>query len=361
MKPIQYTFLIVVWLLWLRCGTNEITCKPEMKSITSAVYASGNVKSKQQYQVFSKANGIIKKVMVHEGDLVKKGQAVYVLSNDISTYQKDNASLVAQFADQQSNREKLQTAKLQVDIAQKKMQQEKLLLSRQQNLWNQQIGTQLELEQRELSVANAVTAYQSAMLAYQELEKQLAFNAAQSKKNVQISTAQLADYTISSEIQGKVYDLLKEQGEYVSPQTPLAIIGDSDDFMLTLQVDENDIIKIKTGQKVIVTLESYPGQTFEAMVSAINPIMNERTRSFEVEAVFMQQPPTLYPNLTVEANIVLATKQQALLIPRNYLVDEQYVMISPSQKRLVKTGLKDYQMVEIIDGLTLNEKIYQPK
>lgn len=60
--------------------------------------------------------------------------------------------------------------------------------------------------------------------------------------------------------------------------------------------------------------------------------MNERSRSFEVEASFTQQPDVLYPNLTVEANIVLQSKENVLTIPRKYLVDEEYVWISATEK-----------------------------
>ena len=147
----------------------------------------------------------------------------------------------------------------------------------------------------------------------------------------------------------------------VNPQTPLAIIGDATHFLLELQIDEYDIAKIKLGQKVLVTMDSYKGRIFEATISKIDPLMDPHSKSFTVEAEFVNQPPVLYPNLTVEANIIIATKENALTIPRNYLVNDSLVLISKDKTKVVTTGLKDYQKVEIIKGITANDIIYKPQ
>jgi hypothetical protein len=88
------------------------------------------------------------------------------------------------------------------------------------------------------------------------------------------------------------------------------------------------------------------------------PYMNERTRTFTVEATFAQQPPRLFPNLTAEANIVIRSKDVALTIPRSYLLPDTSVMVSEKEKRKVEIGLKDYQKVEILRGLQEGETIY---
>ena len=190
--------------------------------------------------------------------------------------------------------------------------------------------------------------------------KQLKFNAQQSKNNLAISKENESDFTIRSEINGKVYSIYKETGEMVNPQTPLALVGDANSFLLELQVDEYDIAKIKEGQRVLVSMDSYKGQVFEAKVSKIYPAMNEHSKSFSVEAVFINQPPIMYPNLTVEGNVVVQAKERVVVIPRNYLINDSLVLISKNKTKVVKTGLKDYQKVEIINGLSPNDIIYKP-
>ena len=245
-------------------------------------------------------------------------------------------------------------------MARSKKQNDSLLLVRQRNLWANQIGTRVELEQRELNYKNSLTAYKSAVLRYKDLKKQLELAEKQSQKNLQISETRADDYTIRSETRGKVYSVLIEQGELVTPQTPVAVIGDADEFILELQVDEYDISRVKPGQKVLLNLDSYKGQVFEGEVYKINPAMNQRTRSFTVEARFLTAPPALFPNLTTEANIIIQAKKDALIIPRDYLIDGAFVMTEEKEKVPVKTGLKDYQKVEILDGITKNDVLLKP-
>ena len=342
------------------CKQRHETVQPVVEKITESVYASGFVKSNHQYQVFSTVSGLIQKILVKEGDRVKKGEPLIILVNETSKLNAENAKLAADYSAVSANRDKLNELKINIDLARSKMANDSLLLVRQQNLWSQQIGTRVELEQRELAYKNSKTAFEGSILRYNDLKRQINFSSLQSQKNVDISNTIARDYTIRSEVSGRVYSIAKEPGEIVSPQAPVAVIGDADDFILELQVDEFDIAKLKPGQKVLVTMDSYKGQVFEATIQKIDPIMNERSRSFTIEAVFVSKPPTLYPNLTAEANIIIQTKENAITIPRSFLTDDDHVFMQGNQKRKVTTGLKDYQKVEILSGITAKDIILKP-
>ncbi len=358
---IRYSLFSLLLLLLYACGEKQEFTNPSIEKITESVYASGYLKSSGQYQVFSTSSGILQKVWIQEGDMVKKGQVVFTLSNDISRLNSENAQLAAANADFHGNQDKLRELDLSIEVSKKKMESDLLTVQRQRKLWAEQIGTKFELEQRELSYANSKSAYESAKLRYNELKKQLNFSSEQSKKNLSISRSMLDDYNVRSEVNGKVYAILKEPGEMISPQTPLAVIGDATSFTILLQVDENDIVHVVPGRKVFITMDSYKGQVFEATVDKVNPFMNERSRSFEVEASFTKAPALLYPNLTLEANIILQSKDNALTIPRVYIVDEEYVLISKKEKKKVKIGLMDFQKAEILEGLTKDDKIMMPQ
>jgi multidrug efflux pump subunit AcrA (membrane-fusion protein) len=199
------------------------------------------------------------------------------------------------------------------------------------------------------------------VVRYDDLERQLELNAKQSRINLEISSTISDEYIIKSEVNGKVYSLLKEKGELVNSQSPIALIGDHQNFILELQVDEYDIAKIKEKLKVYISMDSYKGSVFEAEVSKINPVMNDRTKSFTIEAAFITSPPVLYPFLTVEANIVIQAKKNALTIPRNFLVDESFVITEENEKTPVVTGLKDYERVEILSGITRENVLVKPE
>ena len=353
--------LFVCALVFLSCKSKQATIKPSISSISESIYASGLVKTNDQYQVFATVNGIIDQVYVQEGSVVKKGDPLFAISNETQQLNKENAQLAANFADINANQSKLTDAKIAINQSHNKLKNDSLLWVRQKALWQEQIGTKNELEQRELVYQNAKDAYSSAIIKYDELKRQLDFAAAQSKKNLLISNQQQNDFTIKSKINGMVYSLNKVKGEIANPQTPLAVIGDASSFILEMQVDEFDILKIKIGQLVMVSLESYHDKTFEAIVTKVNPLMNERSKTFLVEAVFKTVPEKLYPNISFEANILLQTKDNALLIPRTYMENDSTVILGNGNKKIVKTGLKDFNKIEIISGITAADELLKPK
>lgn len=354
------TIVFLSVLFFVSCKDKTEKTKPETASITESIYASGLVKSVDQYQAFATVNGIIETVFVKEGDLVKKGDPILSISNEAQRLSKENAELAAQFSDFNTNQGKLNEAGLFIDLARNKMKNDSSLYFRQKNLWQQNIGTKVELEQRELAFQNSKASYYSSRVKYEDLKRQLNFTSSQSKKNLLISSKLESDFTLKSEIDGTVYSLLKSKGEIVGLQTPLAVIGNSKQFILEMQVDEYDIFKLKEGLMVLVSMDSYKGKVFEAKVTRIYPLMNERSKTFLVEAEFVHGPKVLYPNVTFEANIVLQSKDKALLIPRNYLINDSIVLKAGGDSVKVKTGLKDYKKVEILSGITETDELLKP-
>lgn len=352
--------VLLLSVLVVSCEKKPVTVQPSRQNITESVYASGVIKGRNQYQVYSNVTALVEKVLISEGDLVKKGTPIIKLVNKIAKLNEENAGLSAEFASLPSNVERLDELKNTIDLAKLKMENDKSLLARQQNLWAQKIGTRNEYELRELNYKIAVSAYETARLRYAETVKQLRFQEQQSRKNLQIITASASEYIIRSEHNGRVYNILKETGEMVTPQNAVATIGDQQFFLIELQVDEYDIAKVKAGQDVVLTMDSFEGQVFEARIRRIIPYMNERSKSFTVEADFLNEPPTLYPNLTCEANIVITQKNKTLTIPRDYLLEGEFVLLEKNKKRKVITGLIDYERVEIVDGLKGNEKLVKP-
>lgn len=352
---------LIAILLLISCGKGSDKIKPTVESISESVYASGIIKSKNQYEVYTTVPGLIEEIFVSEGDSVDVDTPILSISSEASKLNAENAKLAAEFSDVKSNTQKLNEMQLAIDLAGKKLHSDSLLFLRQQKLWAEKIGSKLELEQRELAYQNSMTVYESSIYKLNDLKKQIDFTAEQSMKNLKISRTILGDYLIKSKIKGTVYSLLKEKGEMINTQIPIAVIGDSKDFILEMQVDEFDIVSVQKGKKVFVTLDSYKGELFEAIVSKINPLMNERSKTFTIEAIFSKQPPVLYPNLTLEASILISTKENTLTIPRKYVFENEYVIKSNGDKVKVVIGLKDYQKVEILSGLNKDDELIIPE
>lgn len=334
--------------------------KPSVRNITESVYASGTVKATNQYEVFTTVTGTIHDIVVSEGDIVKRGDALVSLRHDVSALNAINARLASEYEDLKANESKLAAGRASMELAKAAMVNDSLLLLRQRNLWTQGVGSRVDLEQREISYLNAATAYRISKLTFADLKKQLKFADVQSKTNWRISTALEDDYLIRSRVNGKVYKILKEKGELASTLQPIAIVGDADDFLLELKVDEYDIPRLQPGQRVILSLDSYRGEVFEGRVREIEPLMNEASRSFTVKADFVTRPGTLYPNLSAEANIIIRAKEKAMTIPRNYLLSDSLVILGNGQKRKVSVGAHDYQYAEILSGLSKDDVIQKP-
>ncbi len=354
---IACSFLITI----SACQSKKEKTSPVIKDITQCVYASGVVKSKNQYDAYTTASGIITKVWVNEGDSVSVGDPIFSLNSKVADLQNDNLQLLANNASVEQNKGKLNEALLLRDLARNRMLLDSSVYFRQKSLFSQQVGSKLELEKKELAYSDAKSAYFSASVRYDDLKRQIELNDKQQKNLLAIGNNSAGDYIVRSNVAGKVFKLNKKLGELATPQFALALVGSSSDFILEMQIDERDITKIRNGMKAIVSLESYPDNTFDATITTINPIMDIRSKTFTIEASFITQPTILYPFLTLEASIILEEKKNALLIPVTFLINDSTVLSDNGQEQLIKVGMRDNNMVEVLSGLSKNDVIVKPK
>lgn len=357
----KWYLLTISSFLFFACKNYSEKTTPFTQDISESVYASGVIKSKHQYQLMSTVNGIITDIFVETGDSVKKDQQILAISNIPSQLLKENAELAAIYADYDANKGKLEELRLASDLAKSKLNTDSINFSRQQKLWAQEIGTKIELEQKELAFKSSKTNYQTSLIKLADFKRQLLINSEQAKNTLKINSKQESDYIIKSDIDGRLYELYKEKGELIGPQTILGVVGDSKEFIIEIQIDETDILKIKNNQKVLLSIESNKEDVYEARITKITPYMNEKSKTFTAEAAFVKQPAILYPNVTLEANVVINTKAKALLIPRKFLMPGDSVVLSDGHKLKVKTGLIDYQNVEVLEGLKESDEIIIPK
>jgi multidrug efflux pump subunit AcrA (membrane-fusion protein) len=359
-KIIVINYLLIGLLFSVGCKNKTETITPTKSNITESVYAAGVVKSENQYEVFSQINGKIVNIFVKEGDLVKKGQPLFKLENTNTQLSTVNAQISAEANDYVPNHEKLIDAQNTIELARKNLNNEYIMLARQQKLWAKDIGTKVELEQRELSLENAKVNVRKAELAYKNINRQLKLTSDQSKNQLKIAQSTEDNLIIRSEVDGLVYKISVKQGELATSIKPIAIVGQKN-FIIEFNVDEFDIVKIQKGQKVIIRMDSYEKKTFEAQINFIYPMMDEQKRSFRIEAIFTKEPILLYPNLTLEANIIINEKKNVLTIPTNYLANNSSVILEDGTVKKVTIGLKDYSTIEILNGIDENTKISMPK
>ena len=355
------TLLAITGVALVACGKRPETTKPTVGPITESVYANGTVKAEGQYMVYPVATGNVTALLVKEGDTVKAGQALLRIddrSSNLAT-RSAYAQLGALELNARENGPILAQMKEALAQAGDRYRLDSANYTRQRALWAQQIGSKAELDQRELAFTTSKAGFERATKALEETRNRLRSELEVARNNAAMSSVGNEDRTPKSLVDGIVYDLLVEPGELATPQKPVAVIGSATDLYLKLEVDEKDIALITPGQILYATLELYD-RSFAGTVTRIIPLMDERSRTFTVEARFTEKPRTLYPNLTVEANIQLRQKERAITVPASYIVEGSYVLTSEDERTPVELGLRDMERVEVIGGIDSTTVIYKP-
>ena len=354
--------LISIALLGSCSSKEENSLKPKLGTITESVYASGTVKAENQYTVYATVSGVLKQINAVAGQAISQGQALFLIDSEKAALQTENAQLAYQLS-QENNRyiqDKIGEMELRVQDAKDKMTVDQSVFARNKNIKAYNVISEVAYEKVELAYKNSKNNYEAAVKQLAQLRAQVQNEQRKSNINLHYNQKNEGDFTIRRAVNGELFDVLVKEGALISPQTPLAIIGKKGNYVLELEVDENDMALVALGQTLLVTLDSYKGHVFSAAVDKIYPIMDLRSRTFKIEAHFVKTPPKLYPNLTAEANIIIQEKKNALTIPKSYLVNDTYVMVSKTEKRKVNVGISDYYQVEITAGLTAQDVIFKP-
>jgi multidrug efflux pump subunit AcrA (membrane-fusion protein) len=354
--------LISIVLLGSCSSKEENSLKPKLGTITESVYASGTVKAENQYTVYATVSGVLKQINAVAGQAISQGQALFLIDSEKAALQTENAQLAYQLS-QENNRyiqDKIGEMELRVQDAKDKLSVEQSVYNRNKNIKAYNVISEVAYEKVELAYKNSKNNYEAAVKQLAQLRAQVQNEQRKSNINLHYNQKNEGDFTIRSAVNGELFDVLVKEGALISPQTPLAVIGKKGNYVLELEVDENDMALVALGQTLLVTLDSYKGHVFSAAVDKIYPIMDLRSRTFKIEAHFVKTPPKLYPNLTAEANIIIQEKKNALTIPKSYLVNDTYVMVSKTEKRKVNVGISDYYQVEITAGLTAQDVIFKP-
>lgn len=353
---------IAFLLLFASCTTSTEQTSPEWGPITEAVYASGVVKAADQYNAFASTSGILLDALVEEGDTVKAGQPLFLIDDRAAALGQRKAELALELVSRnaEDGSPLLRELELSADLARTRLVNDSLLFTRQQALWAQRIGSQAEFEQRELAYQASRTAHANALAALEDTRQRLRNELGVARIEQARSQVSAGDLTVRSLADARVYDVMIEEGELVTPQKPLAVLGSAERFIIELQVDQQDIARVREGQRVLLTMDSHQGRAIEAVVTRVLPILDQRSRTFTVEAGFTEQPERLAPYLTAEANIIVQHKPRALTIPTEYLIDGRYVLTDGGDTAAVTAGLHDLQRTEILSGLDSTMQLTKP-
>lgn len=334
------------------CGNADKEIKPEYKKVTEAVYASGYIMPQNEYQVFSLSEGYLAKKLVDEGSEVVAGEPMFIIQGELQDIRYQNAATMYEIARANYSNDSpiLKEAKSSVDIVEGKLFNDSVNYIRFKNLWETNVTSKVELDRAELTYQTTRNEYQMRKQQYEKIRNQLFLELQNAQSQLELSLQDKKNTVLKSNITGMVYQTFKEEGELVRRGEPVALLGQKDQVYLLLNVDETDIKKIKTGQEVLVKADIYGDMIFKARITKIYPMLNRREQAFRVDAEFDEIFEGTFAGLSVEANIIVAQKENALVVPRTLLTNKDSIWIrrnGKEEKIKLDKGLETLEFIEV--------------
>ncbi|HYJ04535.1 MAG TPA: efflux RND transporter periplasmic adaptor subunit [Chthoniobacterales bacterium] len=170
----------------------------------------------------------------------------------------------------------------------------------------------------------------------------------------------------SAPIDGVVTDRDVVLNDSIEPDKHLLEIVDMSELYAEGRIFEGQIAQVKAGQKVRVTVESFPGETFTGSIDLIGGALEPETRTLKIWARVANPEGRLRPNMRATLNIVTGEADSVVAIPHSAVLGESgnlFAFVQTDEpgltyeRRSVVAGIKDDQYVEIIEGILPTEKV----
>ncbi len=215
----------------------------------------------------------------------------------------------------------------------------------------------VQLAQAELALALAKNPFTDTDFEMAQARIDLAESA------VELASIQLDEATIRAPFDGTVAELYITEGAMVGPAAPVALLV-SNQMEVVVNVEESRIGQIREGQNAGLRVAAYPGQDFPAVVTSIAPAADKDSHTFVVKVTPIDEDRQLRSGMYAELSLLVEEKQATLLVPRAALTELNgqstvYVVNGDdtAEQRTVTTGLMDGDRVEILAGLTADQKV----
>lgn len=282
------------------------------------VEVQGNVETDQNVVLNAEYSGVLTNVYVKEGQRVSKGQRLAKI---------DDGGLSSQVAQQEAQMALAQTT-----------------FERQQRLWEQKIGSEIQYLQ-------AKTNYESAKNVTQQLR------------------SQLSKTVITAPFSGVVDEIISDPGQVVVPgQTPIIRLVNLSDMYVKASIPETYLKNIKKGTQVKVTLASI-NEEFTGKVRQVSNYINPNNRSFDIQIEIPNKDGLVKPNLIATVKVNDYSAENVITVPENilqenaagetiaYLYQPVNDSVGVAKRILLETGLSYENHTEVKSGLKKGDTI----
>jgi RND family efflux transporter MFP subunit len=291
---------------WLGPVTVEVA-HPTRGPAVRAVYATGTVEPAVMLPIAPRTTGRLLELKADEGDPVREGQELARLEDADLQRSVDELEARARFA--------------------------KAQLDRAQALLDRGLGTVLERDRAraDWQAADAAAARARALRGFM---------------------------TLTAPAGGQILRRDGEVGQTIPANQPVFYFSGRDPLRIEAEVDEEDILLVRPGQRVLIRAPALPDRILDGRVAAITPKGDPVSRAFRVRIEPEGDPP-LRIGMTAEVNIVVTERADALLAPASAVADGRVWIVRDGRlhRQPVQTGISGESRIEILSGLTESDAV----
>ena len=333
MKNIKYLVLFAAFVAIVGCSgrqeseTTDLAIPVsiedvKLKTIQQYVNTTGTAKATQEVTLSSEMAGIYKILNnpatgrpFKLGDRVREGQVVIRLEDE-----------------EYVNNIALSAKKLNLEISEQEYEKQK-------SLYEKGGVTLRELRNAEVSATNAKYDYENAQV-------------------------RLSKMNIIAPFSGVIVDMpFYTPGTRVNSGSPMYSLMSYDRMFLEINLPEKSISEVSLGQNVIITSYTLSTDTLKGLVTELSPAISTETRTFKGKLTIDNPDLKLRPGMFVKADIVVAQKDSAVVIPKNIMLSSgrgKVIFVvdqSTAMERRITTGIENQEYAEVISGLKENDRL----
>jgi HlyD family secretion protein len=344
------TFIWTLYFLYQKSVEKPVvfeTKQPSIQTIIKKTVATGTVNPKQEINIKSQVSGIIEKIYVEPGTMIKKGDLIAKIR------------VIPNMANLNSAENRVNNAKISFENAE-------INYSRTKALYEKGVVALQEFQNIELIFKQAK---QEVEAAKENLE--IVKEGASSKSGT------IANTLVKSTADGMLLAIPVKEGFSVieantfNEGTTIATVANMGQMEFIGKLDESEVGKVKEGMNILLTIGAIENEKFDAILKYISPkgVLENGAIQFEIKAdVNLKRGQFLRAGYSANGDIILQRKDSVLAIEEAVLQFDNtkpFVEIETQtqtfEKRNIKTGLSDGIFIEIVEGLNKNDKVKLPK
>lgn len=290
--------------------------------LSYTIEAVGSLKTIEDVILSPKRSGIIKNILVKEGDRVRRGQVLVQLDDVDARLQVERAEAL-------------------LKQAETTLETDQNILTRYQRLLEMKVIPQQTYDDLKLRVK------------LDEVRLELA------KTELEMAKQNLLDHQIVSPIEGMVDLKIAALGEHVNvaPKDQIMRIVQMDPLELEFYIPENRVGRIRIGSRIQFTLKAFTGETFFGTLQYISPTVDPVTRNVKMKAHVKNSDHRLKPGFFAEVTIQAGQNPSALIIPESALISQEgkfytfTIEDGIARRHEVEIGVRSGGKVEILKGI----------